>query len=68
MTELQAEIRRARIEQGRSLRDLAEEAGISHHSVHVLETRERPTLVTLQRVAAALGRKLVMVPLEGDGW
>lgn len=61
MTDLQSELRRARIAQKRSLRDLAADAGISHHSVHVLETRERPTLVTLQRLAAALGYELRLV-------
>lgn len=54
--------------QDRLQRDLAEDAGVSHCYVKSVERgRHWPNLKTLIRLAAALGYRLDLVPLEPDG-
>ena len=57
-----AALRRAREEAGLSLADTAERTGMDRGAVSKLETgvHANPTMTTLQRYAAALGKQLVV--------
>lgn len=57
-----AALRRAREEAGLSLADIAERTGMDRGAVSKLETgvHANPTMTTLQRYAAALGKQLVV--------
>ncbi|HJT35672.1 MAG TPA: helix-turn-helix domain-containing protein [Pirellulales bacterium] len=57
-----AALRRAREEAGLSLADIAERTGMDRGAVSKLETgvHGNPTMATLQRYAAALGKQLVV--------
>lgn len=57
-----AALRRAREEAGLSLADIAERTGMDRGAVSRLETgvHGNPTMTTLQRYAAALGKQLIV--------
>lgn len=65
---LGAALRAARAERGLSLRDVAEAAEISASMVSQLEAgKTSPSLSTLRRLAAALGRPVAAFFVEPDG-
>lgn len=52
----------ARIEQGLTLRDLADKAGLAHGTIHQFERgTDNPTLDRLARMASAYGRRLRII-------
>jgi len=62
-----AEIRRARLAQGRTLKTLAADAGISHPFLSQLERGlARPSMATLDRIAKALGTTQVNLMLAAQ--
>lgn len=62
-----SEIRRTRLAQGRTLKTLAAEAGISHPFLSQLERGlARPSMATLDRIAAALGTTQVNLMLAAQ--
>ena len=55
-----AAIRAARLSAGLTQQDLADRCGIPRDRLSVLERRIVPTVATLHRIAAALGRSLIL--------
>lgn len=62
-------LKRAREEQGLSLADVAEASGIDRAAISRLENgrNANPTVETLDRYAAAVGKRLAWVVEDGDG-
>lgn len=66
MTELQRDLRRARREKELSQEDVAARAGMTQQGLYVIEKRARPSLEAICRVAAVLGYRVALVPLDAE--
>jgi transcriptional regulator with XRE-family HTH domain len=67
VSEIGAKVAKARAERGWSLAQLAERAGVSPAAVHKIEkSGMTPTIATLMKVAAALGKGVSYFVEDGD--
>lgn len=66
MTELQNQLRLARLSKRLRQEDVARKAGMPRQTLSVIESSERPTLERVCRLAEVLGYRVVLVPIGGD--
>jgi transcriptional regulator with XRE-family HTH domain len=64
MTDVQRQLRRIRRSHDLRQEDVARQAGISRRVLGSLESEERTAIRDLCRAAAAVGHKVVLVPLD----
>lgn len=69
LAEATALLRAERRRQGLTLQDMQQATGITRSSLHRIENQEgvNPSIGTLERIAGALGMKLLVALVEEDG-
>lgn len=61
-----SQLKSAREQQGRTVRDVADAAGLHENTLHSAEKRGEANLKTLSRWADALGYRVVLLPKDDD--